>query len=149
MSGADGIVGYYQIHRQVKDAKGPARAHACIDCGGTAAQWSYTHDDPNERQDPKVPYGTSIQYYVPRCVSCHKKFDVARSRGVVIDSEKRLIALEYLTRVRDDIARLAELRVSYIKTARRYSLTNQDIATALGVSESAVRALLKRHGDAE
>jgi DNA-directed RNA polymerase specialized sigma24 family protein len=61
-------------------------------------------------------------------------------------SERRLIALEYLTRVADDLRRVAALRVNYIRNARTYGATNQDIATALGISESAVRALLKRHG---
>jgi DNA-binding NarL/FixJ family response regulator len=61
-------------------------------------------------------------------------------------SERRLIALDYLTRVADDLRRVAALRVSYILNARTYGATNQDIATALGISESAVRALVKRHG---
>jgi DNA-binding NarL/FixJ family response regulator len=60
-------------------------------------------------------------------------------------SERRLIALDYLTRVADDLRRVATLRLNYIRNARTYGATNQDIATALGISESAVRALLKRH----
>lgn len=62
--------------------------------------------------------------------------------------ERRRIALEYLMRVADDLDRIARLRVSYMQAARVHGVTNQDIATALGVSESAVRAMLKRHGDA-
>ena len=60
-------------------------------------------------------------------------------------TERRLIALDYLTRVADDLRRVASLRIAYIQNARTHGVTNQDIATALGVSESAVRALLKRH----
>lgn len=64
-------------------------------------------------------------------------------------SERRLIALDYLTRVADDLRRVAKLRVNYILNARTHGATNQDIATALGISESAVRALVKRHGGVE
>lgn len=61
-------------------------------------------------------------------------------------TEKRRIALEYLTRVADDLRRAASLRLVYVQNARTYGATNQDIATALGVSEAAIRALVKRHG---
>lgn len=69
-----------------------------------------------------------------------KEFDVNNG------TERRLIALEYLNRVADDLRRVASLRVTYMQNARTHGATHQDIATALGVTESAVRAMLQRHG---
>jgi predicted ArsR family transcriptional regulator len=68
-----------------------------------------------------------------------KEFDVTnrtRPRGA---------DLAYLTAVAQDLLEVATRRVTLVKLARRQGATNQDIATALGISEGAVRALLKRH----
>lgn len=64
------------------------------------------------------------------------------------NEELRRIAGEYLTRARDDFERAARTRINYVFTAREYGLTNADIGTFLGIGESAVRALIRRHGDA-
>ena len=62
------------------------------------------------------------------------------------DEEKRRIAGDYLTRVRDDLERAKRTRVEYIRLAREYGLTNEAIGMLLGITETAVRALVKRHG---
>lgn len=61
---------------------------------------------------------------------------------------RKAIALDYLNRVADDLARAASLRVQYVFTARRYGATNQEIGDALGITETAVRRMITRHGDA-
>ena len=72
-------------------------------------------------------------------------------KGVHMDKStpsKREIALDYLRRVADDLNRAARLRIIYAQNARSHKATNQEIAEALGVTESAVRRMLTRHGDA-
>lgn len=62
--------------------------------------------------------------------------------------DRQRLAGDFLTRARDDFERAARVRVTYAIMARQYGLTNADIGTFLGVTEGAVRALIKRHGDA-
>lgn len=72
---------YSAVHQRVRLRYGSPRLQTCVDCGGRAAQWSYSHEDPNERQSDKGPYSLNIDNYDPRCVSCHKKFDLAYLRA--------------------------------------------------------------------
>ena len=76
-------VSYFTAHERVARVRGRAAEHRCADCDGPAAQWSYDHADPNERHDETlsarpVAYSTDPSYYVPRCVPCHKKYDLGR-----------------------------------------------------------------------
>lgn len=76
--GGDNI-GISCAHSRVTRARGgPAKQHLCVDCGKQAAQWSYDHQDPNERQSNSVkgPYSTDVSHYQARCVPCHKRFDL-------------------------------------------------------------------------
>lgn len=61
---------------------------------------------------------------------------------------KTALAIDYLKLVAADMRHIASLRVDYMRLARQYGVTNQQIGDALGITEAAVRALLKRHGDA-
>lgn len=75
--------GYGAAHRRVMTKRGKASAHRCIDCGGRAYHWSYNHRDPNELHDETmsdraVAYSLDWSYYEPRCVPCHKAFDLGR-----------------------------------------------------------------------
>jgi hypothetical protein len=71
---------YATAHSRVRREKGSATTRSCIDCNEPAAQWSYTHTDPKEQYEDRCgPYSADPQYYVPRCVPCHKRFDLARS----------------------------------------------------------------------
>lgn len=79
----------HAVHQRIKSRRGRARHQLCVDCGKQARHWSYNHEDPHERQDPDHgPYSLNIGNYDPRCVSCHKRFDLAfiRSRRVVSSS---------------------------------------------------------------
>lgn len=68
-------VSYATAHARVSAAKGKARSHACVDCGGPAQQWSYDYNDPNERAGKGGPHGFSPECYSPRCFPCHGMFD--------------------------------------------------------------------------
>lgn len=71
------------IHQRVRKAFGAARDYDCVDCAKRAAHWSYNHRDPDERIDvvrgQQIPVGTGLEFYDPRCVPCHKRFDLAQA----------------------------------------------------------------------
>lgn len=69
---------YSAAHRRVRAEKGPASALSCLDCLRPAAHWSYVGGDPNELVDDArgSAYSLDLSRYVPRCVPCHKKFDL-------------------------------------------------------------------------
>lgn len=70
---------YEAAHQRVKKQRGVPSKHSCIDCGRPARHWSYDHSDPNELfQVGKGPYSPDVDRYHPRCVRCHKRFDLAR-----------------------------------------------------------------------
>lgn len=77
----DGGLTYSGAHIRVRLTKGRASDHACIDCLGSASQWSYDHLDPNERRGDGGPYSIDPDHYQPRCGPCHKAFDLAFIRG--------------------------------------------------------------------
>jgi len=71
---------YSAAHERIRSAKGSASDYQCVDCGGAAAHWSYDHADPDERTSAVVKgnpaYSLDPDHYDPRCVSCHKVFDL-------------------------------------------------------------------------
>lgn len=68
---------YPAVHQRLHYQRGSARDHPCVDCGQRAAHWSYDHADPNERSTSAGPYSVDLAHYQPRCVSCHKRFDLS------------------------------------------------------------------------
>lgn len=75
---------YTVVHQRVRAAKGSASKYRCVDCGRQARQWSYDHKDPGSRwgttpsyPDP-MPFSVSVDHYEPRCIPCHKRFDLAK-----------------------------------------------------------------------
>jgi hypothetical protein len=56
-----------------------------------ARHWSYNHDDPHELMGTSgystspIPYSLSTAHYSPRCVPCHKTFDLNHIHAVSID----------------------------------------------------------------
>lgn len=73
---SDDALTYRAAHKRLDRVRGKASSHACVDCGGQAAQWSYVGGQPDERRSPKgFPYSANPEAYVPRCVSCHKRLD--------------------------------------------------------------------------
>jgi hypothetical protein len=74
-------ISYTGAHLRVRSARGSAAQHSCVDCGETAAQWSYDHLDPDEIVgDGARPsaYSAKPEHYHPRCIPCHAAFDKAR-----------------------------------------------------------------------
>lgn len=74
---------YGAAHSRVHRSRGKADQYPYVDCGGQSRHWSYNHDDPDERisQVPRTAgtaYSLNPQHYAPRCVSCHKLFDLGR-----------------------------------------------------------------------
>ncbi|NNG36932.1 hypothetical protein [Nakamurella aerolata] len=72
--------GYYAAHDRVKRDRGRAAEHLCVDCSQPAQEWSYNHDDPDERisvasSSAGAPYSLSPAHYSPRCIACHRRFD--------------------------------------------------------------------------
>lgn len=79
-------VEYSGLHERVRAAKGPARRYDCVDCGTTAAHWSYNHADPNEKTSNSpdtrgAAFSLNVDNYEPRCARCHKRFDLGRING--------------------------------------------------------------------
>lgn len=73
---------YPAAHARLRADRGPAKNHPCVACGEQAAHWSYNHDDPEEMyyDDPWsnsiLAYSAQQDSYSPRCVPCHKRFDL-------------------------------------------------------------------------
>lgn len=69
---------YSTIHTRLAVTRGSARSHSCVDCGRGAEQWSYDHCDEGELlSDLNHPCSLDLSHYDPRCVPCHRTFDVA------------------------------------------------------------------------
>jgi hypothetical protein len=57
-----------------------------VDCGGQAAEWSYSNSGVEEKVGDlggyEVRYSADLSQYEARCVACHRAFDaiVARER---------------------------------------------------------------------
>lgn len=72
--------GYTAMHDRLRRARGHARDHGCVDCGGQAAEWSYSGNAINELYET-MPSGARFAYssdqsdYEPRCVRCHRVHD--------------------------------------------------------------------------
>lgn len=82
---SDDELGYKEAHRRVKRARGSASTHRCVDCGGAALHWSYNHAAKDEKWGRHedgilVPFSTNVEDYEPRCVPCHKRFDLRIAR---------------------------------------------------------------------
>lgn len=69
------------IHKRLDRTRGKARAQSCVDCGGTAAEWSYDNADPGELVGKvgrfEMRYSLDLSHYIPRCTPCHRLFDMA------------------------------------------------------------------------
>lgn len=69
------------VHKRLERTRGRACHLTCIDCGGTAREWSYSGGDTEQLVSPNgSAYSTDLSLYVPRCVPCHRKFDGAGNR---------------------------------------------------------------------
>ena len=81
--------GYETVHDRISRSRGKASNHACADCGGDAYHWSYDHEDPGELLHEYRPgmfsaYSLDETHYHPRCVRCHKAFDLGRVHSTAV-----------------------------------------------------------------
>ena len=67
---------YAAVHQRLRVQRGSARNYTCTDCNGTALHWSYDHADKNSKESEYGLYSCDLSHYVPRCVRCHKRFDM-------------------------------------------------------------------------
>lgn len=76
------VVGYRGAHCRCEARFGPIGSQRCVDCGGRAADYSYTGEDSEELYDERGrAYSLSPNFYQPRCRQCHHDFDgVGRAR---------------------------------------------------------------------
>ena len=70
------VPSYMVVHARLRSDLGPASSYRCVECGIRAQHWSYNHDDPREIRSELGPYSADASHYSPRCVSCHKLFDL-------------------------------------------------------------------------
>jgi len=77
--------GYAAIHLRLTAQRGKVSDYLCDQCGVPARDWAYTNDDPDGKLDPRSGcyYSTDPERYVPMCVPCHKRFDLAHAREAV------------------------------------------------------------------
>lgn len=75
---------YGAIHKRLARTRGSAHAHRCVDCDRPAQEWSYDGTDVHDLEalvrGATVRYSLELEHYDPRCVSCHRKHDLAGSR---------------------------------------------------------------------
>lgn len=77
MAGPDDPISYGRAHNRVREARGPASDHECVDCGTRADQWSFDPERTKHVQhDPRRGYYSGdVEAYEPRCYHCHNIFD--------------------------------------------------------------------------
>lgn len=107
LSGADSpvwggdAVTYHAAHGRVYRTRGSAKGYRCIDCGNRAAQWSYDGGAGSlELHAPEGDYCADPGFYDPRCISCHKKFDL---------HVRRTIGLKFIPSSENDLVGTLEL----------------------------------------
>lgn len=69
-------IGYSAAHMRLQSQRGNASQHVCVDCGIEASHWSVNRDAPRLREQHGWPYSPDPMDYVPRCVGCHKRYDL-------------------------------------------------------------------------
>lgn len=67
---------YAAVHQRLRRQRGVARSHACVSCGEGASQWSVNRSAAGLLTSAEGPYSTDLTDYDPRCVPCHKKYDL-------------------------------------------------------------------------
>ena len=81
--------GYTAAHQRVRQDRGPVTSQCCVECGKDARHWSYDHTDAHEllayglSANP-VAYSLDPSHYSPRCVPCHKRYDLGRAQAMAV-----------------------------------------------------------------
>jgi hypothetical protein len=79
--------GYEAAHDRIRHDRGSVRELACIGCGNRAAHWALNHERAATRTLEQrggrykgLPYSLEPADYDPRCVRCHKRYDLDRGK---------------------------------------------------------------------
>ena len=72
---------YNAVHLRLQRILGSAKRHQCVDCSADAKEWSYDYTDKDELTDPQGAYSIKASHYYPRCIRCHRVFDLALLNG--------------------------------------------------------------------
>jgi hypothetical protein len=102
-------------HHRVTKAQGPARDHACVDCGNPAQDWSTVNPSSDDIQ----------ARFQPRCRRCHRYYD-----GAVGEGNRR--------------AKLTSGKVRELRARRADGLTYRQLADQFGISDSSACAAVNR-----
>ncbi len=73
----DDEIGYTAAHDRVRKLYGSASQYFCVDCLDWARDWSLQTDSPRVRRDADsgLLLSPDPDDYVPRCKSCHCRYD--------------------------------------------------------------------------
>lgn len=82
---AGSVPSYTTAHQRVSTLWGKASLYPCItDCGRPAREWAYDGTDPEQLYGKRVGgmsyYSAWPEFYMPMCLSCHKRRDKAEYR---------------------------------------------------------------------
>ena len=73
---------YAAVHGRLRNDLGSASKRQCADCTQQAHHWSYDHSADDEMHElianTLVAYSADQSHYAPRCVPCHKRYDLGR-----------------------------------------------------------------------
>lgn len=77
------------IHKRLERQRGRASQRACVDCAGPAKEWSYNGSDPGQLVGmfgrSSLAYSLDLTNYDPRCVRCHRVYDLGAQVDVPDD----------------------------------------------------------------
>ncbi len=78
-------IGYSTAHARTQRVRGKATECSCTDCGQQASEWSYRGGSTREVVGPNsqgvvMAYSPDPDDYEPRCIPCHRVFDLDRRR---------------------------------------------------------------------
>ena len=105
--------GYLARHKRLWRKRGSAKDLPCVDCGKCNSEWSQVHGTD----------GLDLENdYVPRCVSCHRKYDGA-----------------YANRAKLNYRQVASIKRLYSEGGYTYAM----LGKAFGVSPSTVGDIIK------
>lgn len=72
------VPSYTSVHQRMRRIRGKASAHQCVHCTSGAAQWAYDYSDPIQYVTGSgLAYSSDVSRYIPLCVECHRRHDVA------------------------------------------------------------------------
>lgn len=68
---------YSVVHYLLRQHRGPASKHWCVECAKPAQHWAYDHKDAFARVDATNGqiFSVNFDHYQPMCAGCHQRLD--------------------------------------------------------------------------